>query len=371
MLPHRRGTAVAAPDGQGVHLAAGTAAAAANKKVAVILFNFSDDASQPYTPASARGVAFDSPNAVAKFFEEESRGAVTVTGDVFGWYTIADSKTTCSNPFAWATHARNAATAAGVDLSSYTNFVYAFPFTSSCGGWAGLGAMPGSESWNNGSFSLRVVAHELGHNFGVHHASSLSCTSGGGRVSLSSSCSSAEYGDPFTVMGGSNSAHDHAFHLGQFGWLPAGEVRTVGPGGPFGLGSILDGPAGSDRLLSINRGNGTWFYLDLRSTHGPYFDTFAAGSPAVTGVTVRNLAERPQPELLRGPDPAGRYHAGDGHVLRRTTGCRPEPDRSGLRAPGSRLTVNAGSATVGVTDVVAPGAPAPFTRRPPTRRRSA
>ena len=229
--PGRRVSAVEGADGQHVQLATGTAAAAATRKVAVILFNFSDDPSQPYTPASAYAVAFGNPNAAANFFDEESRGAVTVTGNVFGWYTIAGSKTTCSDPFTWAAQARTAAGAAGVDLSSYTNFVYAFPFTSSCGGWAGLGEMPGSQSWNNGSFVLRVVAHELGHNFGVHHASSLSCTSGGSRVALSSTCSSSEYGDPFTVMGGGSSYHDHAIHLGQFGWLPSSEVRGSAPAG--------------------------------------------------------------------------------------------------------------------------------------------
>ena len=61
--------------------------------------------------------------------------------------------------------------------------------------------MPGKYSWLNGSggMSLRVMAHELGHNVGTHHASSMSCTVSGVRVSLatnSSSCTSSEYGTP-------------------------------------------------------------------------------------------------------------------------------------------------------------------------------
>jgi hypothetical protein len=354
--PRRHVVALADTDGQGLHLPDGAPLASAAKNVAVILFDFSDDISQPYTPATAAAVAFGNGNAAANLFEEESRGAVTVTGQVFGWYTIPSSKADCANVFTWSNQARDAATAAGVDLTGFTNFVYAFPKASSCG-WAGLGAMPGGESWNNGAFVLRVVAHELGHNFGVHHASSLDCTSGGVRVSLSATCTSSEYGDPFTVMGGGSSEHDHATHLGQFGWLPASEIQTVGPGGPYALGSVLDGPAGSKRLLRIDRHDGTWFYLDLRSVHGPYFDDFAAGAPAVTGVTVRISPDAPSPYYnvrqtqLVDTTPATATYL-DAPLASGQTLVDPS---SGLEI--TTLTVASGSATVQVVDPIAPGAP--------------
>ena len=68
-------------------------------------------------------------------------------------------------------------------------------------GWAGLAEMPGRQFWLNGDVSTRVFAHELGHNMGVHHAGSLTCTAGGVAVQMSSDCSFDEYGDPFDVMG--------------------------------------------------------------------------------------------------------------------------------------------------------------------------
>jgi hypothetical protein len=58
--------------------------------------------------------------------------------------------------------AEQAATAAGVSLSSYTRRMYAFP-SNGCGWW-GLGTVGGypSIAWINGSFQNGVVAHEIG-----------------------------------------------------------------------------------------------------------------------------------------------------------------------------------------------------------------
>ncbi|HSS36869.1 MAG TPA: hypothetical protein VLR93_11395, partial [Patescibacteria group bacterium] len=353
--PRRRISAVLGADGQSVHLADGAPLAATSKNVAVILFGFSDDASQPYTAGTATQIAFTNGNAVANYYDEESRGAVTVTGQVFGWYQIPSSKATC-DPFTWATQAKAAATAAGVDLAAFTNYVYAFPKANSCA-WAGLGAMPGKDSWNNGAFALRVVAHELGHNFGVHHASSLSCTSGTTRVAISATCSSSEYGDPFSVMGSGNSAHNNAVHLGQFGWLPASEIQTVGPGGPYELGSPLDGPAGSDRLLRIDRHNGTSLYLDVRSIHGPYFDDFSSTDAVVKGVTVRISPDLPSPGYglsqtqLVDTTPATSTYA-DAPLAVGATLTDPV---TGLKV--TTLSASGGDATISILDPTAPGAP--------------
>ena len=42
------------------------------KKVAVILFTFSDNTTQPYTPAYAQGVAFTNTNSVADYYQSVS-----------------------------------------------------------------------------------------------------------------------------------------------------------------------------------------------------------------------------------------------------------------------------------------------------------
>jgi chitodextrinase len=267
--------------------------ATTTKRVAVLLFNFRNDTRQPYTPAFAAGVMFTNANSVSNYFAEESYGQFAVTGDVFGWYTIPYDNTGCSYS-TWATAAKSAATNAGVSLTGYTNFVYAFPSASGCG-WSGLAYLPGSDSWNNNSMSLRTNSHELSHNFGVHHASTISCTVSGVRVALSASqsnCSLSEYGDPFTVMGAASGRHSHAQHKAQMTWVPTADRLTVTSSGTYTVG-VNEQSSASPKVVRVQRTGATnqYFYLDFRQPFGSYFDNFSSTDPAVTGVTVRVAAD--------------------------------------------------------------------------------
>ncbi|MCH7541881.1 hypothetical protein IH981_03880, partial [Patescibacteria group bacterium] len=212
------------------------------KKVAVLLFNFQNDTRQPFNQDFVRGVTFTNSNSATAYFKEISFdnlslvGKIRQDGDIFGWYTIPFTNTTCSNldVFNWANAARSAAVADGFAISNYNYEIYAFPRASACH-WGGLGVISGSGAWINGSgnFNLRIVAHELGHNFGVHHANTLRCTdSNGKRVPISTSCISIEYGDPFDIMG-SSTKHMNNFHKGRLGWYEPTNTQTVTSNGIY------------------------------------------------------------------------------------------------------------------------------------------
>ena len=257
-----------------------TAAVSGPKSVAVLLLNFSNDAAQPWTPAHVRGVVFDSSNSVDEYLQDASYGQLSLNGDVHGWYTIDASNAGCAYT-TWASQARSKASAAGVNLSAYQYVVYAFPSASSCG-WAGLAYLPGTYSWINGAMTLRVVSHEVSHNLGVHHASTLSCTDAGARTTFGPSCSQSEYGDPFTVMGGAQTRHHVNWHRAQLGWSP--DVQTVTTSG-----SYFVAPAelsGTPRLVRVARGDGTYLNLEFRQPWG-IFDNFSVSDPAVNGVSIR------------------------------------------------------------------------------------
>ncbi|MEA2546208.1 MAG: hypothetical protein QOI09_1481, partial [Chloroflexota bacterium] len=211
-------------------------------KTAVILVRFSAD-DPPWTPDYVRQRVFTDPDSTNAYYKEDSYGDISLVGkirpdgDVYGWYTVpapvADSNYGC-DPDAIAANAETAAAANGFSAAGYDHVIYAFPWQSMCG-WAGLGEMPGTRSWINGTVDqVDVVAHELGHNMGLHHASSLSCTDNGTAVAMGPTCTTDEYGDPFDVMG-SSSHRNNAWHLRQIGFMPAADVQVANGDGTYTL----------------------------------------------------------------------------------------------------------------------------------------
>lgn len=242
----------------------------------VMLVNFQDDAVQPYTLTDMQTMVAGTVN---DFFMENSYGQTSIAPTVVGWYTIPDSVTTC-NLSQIATDAQNAAAAAGVHLSSYTRYVYAFPQNNACGfaGSSYVGGSP-SQSWINGNnLDFHVLDHELGHAFGLWHAHSLDC---GTSATICSNGTVVEYGDLLDTMGTPQTASPdyNAFQKERLGWLNYGaspSITTVTSSGtytitPYEQGS---GPNALKILKSTDSTTGakTWYYIETRRAAG--FDAF-------------------------------------------------------------------------------------------------
>jgi hypothetical protein len=258
------------------------------QKTLVILVNFSDLATQPYTVSQAQDVVF---NTTSAFHLENSYEQTWLGGAVAGWFTIALSGTVCDYN-TLATQAKSAATAAGFNVSAYKRLVYGFP-KNACG-FLGLGTVGGSPSqaWINGEFSLGVVAHEMGHNLGLYHSHSLEC----GTTAVSpSGCGFFEYGDMMDAMGNEAPGHFNAAQKERLGWLGYGTsppVTTVQAEGTYLIEPIETPGVGAKALKILkstdpSTGKKTWYYLELRQAIG--FDDFLSSNGNVLNGVVVHL----------------------------------------------------------------------------------
>jgi hypothetical protein len=278
------------------------------RSLLVILLTTLDAPQASATPDAARTAVFTGPASADAFYEQQSAGATRFTGhlrndgDVAGPLQIPVAVDGC-NYWAIASAADDAARSAGWEPSAYDHTLYALPANAGCH-WAGLGDLPGRHSWINGALATNIVAHELGHNLGAHHAGAYRCTEAGAPVTLSGTCASVEYGDPFDVMG-HGGALMSSFHRAQVGQLPAGQQVTAGRSQTVTLVSSDDFGSGGARTLLIprkapGRAVTSWIALELRSPLQP-FDVWTLGAPVTTGISARivpDLTATTQTQLL-------------------------------------------------------------------------
>ena len=120
-------------------------------------------------------------------------------------------------------------------------------------------------------------------------------------MTLSTSCTESEYGDPFDIMG--NAARlTNNWHRWRLGYFSNSEVVTVtsANAGQFALGVVSHGVS-VPKIVRVARGDGNFYYLEFRQPFGS-FDNFAVGDSAVNGVLMRVAPDQSnvRPLLLDG-----------------------------------------------------------------------
>jgi hypothetical protein len=259
----------------------------ANERVLVVL---ASTGAKPYPVA-------DVQRALAQlndFIQRASFGQVHIAADVTPWLTGLASKPSCGTGAAGMDAvfepARNEAASAGFDAARYDAVIYTLP-DARCGFY---GATFGHEIMLTREPTVELLAHELGHSFGLGHAMGADCID-------YLRCSLMDTGDTLSPMG-SGSLDYSAYEKALLGWIPA-QPHVEAP-----KSYVLAPPTTKSKLaeaLVVETSRGTWWIeYRARPFRGLVFRFVDGDNHSApydpSAILILRPTKRPRPWIVKG-----------------------------------------------------------------------
>ncbi|MFA6546411.1 MAG: immunoglobulin domain-containing protein, partial [Limisphaerales bacterium] len=155
-------------------------------------------------------------------------------------------------------------------------------------GFGGLAYIGAKGMLVQGEFDLRILAHELGHNYGLLHANRWDVT---GTNPTAANGTHNEYGDGYDMMGDnfSNTAiHFNEWFKTYLGWLGSANWSTAPTGGVYRLFRHDHASAAGLRGITVGQQNDRAYWLGFRHNLSTYtVNGSAATNYLANGVEIR------------------------------------------------------------------------------------
>ena len=234
------------------------------KSVLVIRVDFPDRVGEPIS--SAEGLRLMN-NEVNPFYLNSSYNKTSLVTTVTPLLRMPQPQSSYSAN-ALLSDAYAVARAAGYDVNNYNLDVTMFAYTSRFG-WAGLASVGGRGNLINGAWQIEVVAHELGHNYGLLHANQWRSSD---TTSPIGSGSNVEYGDCYDLMGAcynmSPFSYFNTHYKRLLNWLSDSEVQTVTSTGTYRIYAQDANTSAGIRTLKINKDASKNYWVEFRQRLG-------------------------------------------------------------------------------------------------------
>ena len=254
-----------------------------SRKIVALLVNFNDKkVTDLITPAIVDAQLYTSPLSVQRNYILSSNSQLTFTRDpiqpgIFVVNLNYDAGALCEFD-KWSEDAKAVATQAGINLGAYRHHMFILPGGVTCP-WSGVGYLGcgiNCKTWVIGEGDTKLtMAHELGHNLGMHHAATDLNNDG---------INDNEYGDYSCVMGNSGYTQINAPHRDQMHWFDAfpKKIATVTATGQYIINS-LDTLRDTLKVLKIvKKDQSGTYYVSYRTNTVP----FGMGSPYANKINI-------------------------------------------------------------------------------------